>query len=148
MERILLAVDGSEHAQRAARVAGELSRGLGASIDIVNVVPERKLMAGDAMVDRGSLEHVYGSERELLRAAGQQLVEQAARIVRDAGGSVNDEAVLVGDAAHRIAQQAEASKVDCIVLGRRGLGDVGGLFMGSVSHKVANLTHITLITTG
>lgn len=148
MERILLAVDGSEHAQRAARVAGELSKGLGATVDVVNVVPERRMVPGDAMVDRGSLEHVYGTERDLLRQAGQRVVDQAARIVRDAGGSVNDEAVLVGDAAHRIAEQAEASNVDCIVLGRRGLGDIGGLFMGSVSHKVGNLTQTTLITTG
>ncbi len=148
MDRILLAVDGSEHAQRAARVAGELSKGLGASVDVINVVPERRMVPGDAMVARGSLEHVYVSEREILREAGQQVVGQAARIVRDEGGTVGDEAVLMGDAAHRIAEQAEASKVDCIVLGRRGLGDIGGLFMGSVSHKVANLTHTTLITTG
>ncbi|MEX1280399.1 MAG: universal stress protein [Acidimicrobiia bacterium] len=148
MERILLAVDGSDHAQRAARVAGELSSGLGASVDVINVVPERRMMPGDAMVERGSLEHVYVNEREILRGAGRQVVDQAARIVRDAGGTVGDAAVLVGDAAHRIAEQAKASNVDCIVLGRRGLGDVGGLFMGSVSHKVGNLTDTTLVTTG
>lgn len=148
MERILLAVDGSEHSQRAARVAGELSGGLGATVDIINVVPERRVVPGDAMVELGSLEHMYVSEREFLREAGRQVVEQAARIVRDAGGRVDDEAVLVGDAAQRIAEQAEASGVDCIVLGRRGLGDVRGLFLGSVSHKVGHLTHTTLITTG
>lgn len=40
MNRILLAVDGSDHSERAARVAGELSGGLGLPVDVVNVVSE------------------------------------------------------------------------------------------------------------
>lgn len=46
-----------------------------------------------------------------------------------------------------IVRYAESQDADCIVMGRRGLGDVGGLFMGSVSHKVGHLTERTLVTT-
>lgn len=72
---------------------------------------------------------------------------QAADHVRERGGAVGTTSVLVGPPAREIVDYAERVSANCIVMGRRGLGDVAGLLMGSVSHKVAYLSPMTLITT-
>lgn len=36
--------------------------------------------------------------------------------------------------------------IDCVVMGSRGLSELQGLFLGSVSHKVANHAPCTCIT--
>lgn len=71
----------------------------------------------------------------------------AANRVREAGGVVKRTDVLIGAAAQQIAHYAEDEDIDMIVMGRRGLGDLGGMLMGSVSHKVGHLTPRTLVTT-
>jgi nucleotide-binding universal stress UspA family protein len=63
------------------------------------------------------------------------------------GGSVGEEEVVVGEPTEEILEMARRVHVDAIVMGRRGLGDLGGLVFGSVSHKVGQLTERTLITT-
>ena len=51
-----------------------------------------------------------------------------------------------GDPARVIAEHAGLHKVDLIVMGRRGLGGLEGLLLGSVSHKVAQLAPCACLT--
>lgn len=51
-----------------------------------------------------------------------------------------------GDPAETIAALARERKVDAIVMGSRGLSDIKGLFLGSVSHKINHLAECTCIT--
>ena len=82
---------------------------------------------------------IYGSEHNV--------ADDAAARVRHAEGKVDGEEVVIGDPAREIVAAADRLDTDCIVMGRRGLGDVGGLRMGSVSHQVGHLTDKTLVTT-
>jgi len=147
MNKILLAVDGSEHSIRAARLAGDLSWSMDAQVDIIHVVAEAILLPQGALQEYAQLEHVNITRRQILESAGRQVVTEAAGLVRQAGGKVDNEMVVVGQPAHDIVLFAESQGSDCIVMGRRGLGDIRGLLMGSVSHKVGQLTDKTLITT-
>ena len=147
MDRILLAVDGSDHSERATAVAGELSKCTGAVVDVVHVIPDRARVTAGAAYAYAQIEDIYVTERELLVASGEQLLDRASRGVEAAGGVVKETTVLIGEAAHEIASLADRHDVDAIVMGRRGLGDVGGLLMGSVTHKVGHLTGKTLVTT-
>ena len=45
--------------------------------------------------------------------------------------------------AHAIVETAKFANVDMIFLGSRGLGDMRGLMMGSVSHKVMPLAPVS-----
>lgn len=147
MERILVAADGSEHSLRAADLAGRLSQCMQIPVVVVHVVPVGLLAAESPPAEYLRIEHMFMTQRDMLVAAGQTVVREAAARVRAAGGDVEAEDVLVGGLADEIVAAADARHCDCIVMGRRGLGNVGGLLMGSVSHKVGQLTGKTLITT-
>ena len=54
--------------------------------------------------------------------------------------------VEVGDPASVIVNMARTRNADLIVLGRRGLGTLTGLLLGSVSHKVIQLANRPCLT--
>ncbi len=147
MDRILLATDGSESAVRAAEFAARLSSSWQAPVDIVHVVPPRNLHPEVAIEAYGELEHAYITLRDLQMGAGKEIVEREAQRVREAGGDLGAIDVLVGAPAHEIADYAKDHGTTIVVMGRRGLGNLRGLVMGSVSHRVGQLTDRTLITT-
>lgn len=145
MKRILLAVDGSDHSLRAARMAGELSQHFDAAVDVLNVVPEARLAA--PITEYADLETVFITQSDLLKSAGSEIIGRASSEVVNAGGSVEKAEVQIGSPARTITEYADAWEADCIVMGRRGLGDIKGLLMGSVSHRVGQLSDKTLVTT-
>lgn len=150
MDRILLAVDSSEHSQRATDLAGRLSAAFDAPVVVVNVVSDTTPVApasGQAIHEYAKIENVVITQREMLQSHGMALVAQAGVRIETAGGTVESTEVSIGSPAKEIVRIAEDRDADCIVMGRRGLGDIGGIFMGSVSHKVGHLTARTLITT-
>jgi nucleotide-binding universal stress UspA family protein len=149
MKRILLAVDGSEHSMRAADLSGELSRALGATVDVVHVVSPDELKAPGLhayRIDYPDLENFYETRTSILESRGSTITLAAARRVEAAGGAVGEEEVLMGDVAPEITEAAKHHHSDCIVMGRRGLGSAKGLLQGSVSNKVGQLSDRTLIT--
>jgi len=147
MDRILLAIDGSEYSMRAAALSGELSERLGAIVDIINVVSDATMIRPTGVFgEYAQLENVVITQRDLLKSAGTEVVAQAAKVVGDSGGKVDEVNVVIGSPAHAIVKSAQSVNADCIVMGRRGLSDFKGLMMGSVSHRVGHLTDTTLIT--
>ena len=51
-----------------------------------------------------------------------------------------------GDPAHRIVEVAQREGADLIVMGLRDLGDLKGLLLGSVTHKVAQAATCACLT--
>lgn len=147
MSKIVLAVDGSENSMRASAMAAAMSRSLTEPVDVINVVSERHVVRPNGIEDYERIEHVLMTQQEILQAFGSEAVGKAAAAVAEAGGEVDRIEVLVGEPAAEIVEYAEGNKADYIVMGRRGLGNMTGLLMGSVSHKVGHLTDLTLVTT-
>ena len=54
--------------------------------------------------------------------------------------------ILTGDAAEQLLQYAREQAIELIVLGRRGVGQIRGLLMGSVSWKVNSLAECSVLT--
>ncbi len=146
MKRILLAVDGSDHSMRAAILAGELSSHFEAPVDVINVVPGNTPVVSGAVTEYAQLESTYINQRDLLKSVGAEVVAKASTLVKESGGEVGAREVMVGSPAHGIVDFAEGVGADSIVMGRRGLGEIKGLLMGSVSQHIGHLTDTTLIT--
>jgi len=147
MKRILLATDGSEHSARAAVTAGLLSSAVEMAVDVVNVVPDARLATAGPIHEYARAEQITITHRELLESLGAEFVNEAADVVRKAGGEVGSTKVLIGSPAREIVRYADENEADYLVMGRRGLGDAAALLIGSVSHEVGHLTERILITT-
>jgi nucleotide-binding universal stress UspA family protein len=83
---------------------------------------------------------------ELLLGIGERVLEIEKAVVE--GQGVKEIRVLLrdGDAAEQIVETAKKEVADFIVMGRRGLGAVQGILMGSVSAKVSHLAEATVVS--
>jgi nucleotide-binding universal stress UspA family protein len=75
-----------------------------------------------------------------------EIVNRAAERARNHGVGTVTTAIERGNPAARIVSHAQDNGVSMIVLGRRGLSDLQGLLMGSVSHTVLQLADCPCLT--
>lgn len=125
-KRILLAVDGSEHALRAAKVAADLARCMKAELRIVVVYAPIPSYLGEP-----NLQRAINSRLD----EAQAILQKAVEAVGDIPAEIHTE-LLEGDAAEAIIEVAKTRSSDLIVMGSRGLGRLAGLLLGSTSQKV------------
>lgn len=124
--RILYSTDGSEHAHKAMDYVRELAELHHAEVVVVHAYPSVWSALGTPDYER-----MFHRRRE----ASTQILEDAASALEEAGLKVSRE-LLEGPTAEAILNVARTRGVDLIVLGARGLSDLQGLMLGSVSHKV------------
>lgn len=132
-ERILLAVDGSEHSAKAIPVAGDLARRYGGEVIVLHVREHELGMGGDIDVE---------TPQEAV-----ELVDGVLRTLKDEDTNVRGEVVRVplGQTPRAILDAAKDEGVNLIVMGTRGLSDWGRLLMGSVAHKVVHLAEVPVL---
>jgi nucleotide-binding universal stress UspA family protein len=174
IKRVLVALDGSDHANKALDLACEMACRFGAELVAVHVISDKPLsdaerrMAEVEFQSEGAKDFILrpsiGAASDT-RLESQQLIEQAAetrgrlrwalgeRLTSDACARANKKAVQTvrtvtraGDPAKEILSVAKEENADIIVMGRRGLGDLAGLLLGSVSHKVTHLAECACLT--
>lgn len=133
--KVLLAVDGSDCALRAARTLAEWAKTCnGTCAHVLNaqpVVPYMDLL-GEARRDR-----VEAWVQEL----GRQTVQGACDVLAGAGVPFEVE-VLESDAAPAIARIALERHCDFILMGSRGMSAIAGFALGSVAAKVVHLAGV------
>jgi len=145
--RILVAVDGSEHASRAIDYAADLANKYGAELILLHVMVFR----GSARIppdlyDFARIEHIEATEASILRGVAEAIVQAAEERARNQAAKRVQTLICVGHAAEVIVERAKEEAANLIVMGRRGLGSASGLLMGSVSHKVAHLCQCPCMT--
>ncbi|MCZ2127684.1 MAG: universal stress protein [Anaerolineales bacterium] len=126
-ERILLAVDGSEHALHATRKAAEMARLVQAQDFCVVVAYDPiPLYLGEP-----NMQLVVANRRD----EAEEILNAASKEVGEIPCTIRTE-VLEGDPASAIIEAAKKHGSDIIVMGSRGLGRLAGLLLGSTSQKV------------
>ena len=86
------------------------------------------------------------TERDVLESIATQILRGAEVLAREHEAPEIETILEFGDPAATILSVANGQNADAIVMGSRGLGDLSGMLMGSVSHKVAHLCKCTCIT--
>lgn len=141
--RILVPIDGSAHAQHALRIACQLLDSNDATLHLLHV-PESLMYAATLVWGLGAVNaEASNAEREKL---GNELLEQAAKSAKEHGAQHVEKQLINGDPVRVILATAEECGADAIVMGSRGLSDLGGVVIGSVSHKVSHLAKCHVIT--
>lgn len=146
-KHILVPVDGSAHAQRAVGIAADLAQRYGADLTLIHVLTR----VGDYSVPQElkafeQIEHMRVTTHDLIESLGRKILVSAEERAREKGVADCKQLLESGDPARLIQHAVETQAVDLIVMGRRGLGDLGGLLLGSVSHKVAQAVDCCCLT--
>lgn len=144
-QNILCCVDGSKHALRAAEHACVLAQKFGSSLTLITVAKELK--PSEQVKRFIELEHLSGEPQYVLDEYTEDIMDKAKDVAEASGLKNVKTEIKTGNPARAIMEFAERRKVDTIVLGRRGMGDIEGVLLGSVSHKVASLAKCTVVTT-
>ena len=141
MNRILVATDGSEGADRAVDYAARRAKADGAELLIVNV------MGGYGLPDKVFLAFTNDQNvllNELLASQSAATLTTARDRAREAGVSTIVLESRTGEVAQSIIDIAHEKKADAIVVGKRGAGRVAGVLLGSVSQKLVSFSPLPL----
>ncbi len=141
-ERILVAVDGSEGSKKALRLASRLQQTCGGNLMVLTVFRHHSLLeASMSMVRPDDPESLDDS----MRNYAKEVAEDAKAIAAEAGAGNVRAFVKAGQPARTIVKFAEEHQADLVIVGSRGLGDMQGFLLGSVSHKVTSLASIPVM---
>lgn len=132
-KNITVAVDGSDHATKAVQIACDLAKHYGGKIHLVHT-PE--ITTTGIAVGSGAVE--IPPTDEAIAAAGRVVMAEAATTARDAGVEPANQIVRNGTPSAEAIAAAEETGSDLIVTGRRGVGGIQSLLMGSTSQKIAH----------
>lgn len=145
--RYLVAVDGSEHGSKALDLAINMAKSAEAELTVLHVVPFEPMP--DGLQQFAEMEGIPAAEMNARfhygKALGDRITQEAAERAHMAGLSHTNTEVVEGHPASEIVAVAKALGADMIFMGSRGLSDVGGLLMGSVSHKVMHMSDCTCV---
>src|SRR5919112_4887971 len=127
---ILLATDGSEEAQLAATTAADIAEKTTSELHVLTVGPDYPLY--ELPEHAAEFEDVLRENRRETK----EILEQQAKRIEEAGGSINETYLREGRAAEEIVELAEEIGAGLIVMGSRGHGRLRRALLGSVSDTV------------
>ena len=172
IKTILVPTDGSGHANKAVTLAADIAEKYGARLVLLHVMPRGPLP--EALRHMADIEHVGetgapdtagvtasiptaniptgtapaggDNEREILEFVGGKILSAGVDIAKQKGVADYETVLEDGNPVKRILEYLDKEKANLIVMGSRGVTDLNGLLMGSVSHKISHLAKCTCIT--
>jgi nucleotide-binding universal stress UspA family protein len=169
--KVLIATDGSPHAQKAVKIGSELAKGRYAEVHLVHVMLSAELdddlqrmirvehLDGLRIVDDPTIPPVAapgfpiafpitdpGASYRAIEAIGTDILKRAKYAVNAHGVDRVSTHLLDGNPVEEIMKVIEREHPDLVVCGARGLSSLSQLVLGSVSTKIAQRCSATCIT--
>ena len=139
--KILLATDGSEEANLAARTAIDVAEKTDSELHVVLV----GLSASYVGMGPMEIADIPAPRQEELNEEAQRLLDDQLKRIEAAGGSVTQAHLRVGRPDEEIVTLAEELGAGLIVVGSRGLGGIRRALMGSISDSVVRHAHCPVL---
>jgi nucleotide-binding universal stress UspA family protein len=139
--KVLVATDGSEDSQLAARTAVELAEKTSSELHVVYVLP---------WPDQG-MRDLWGfdvSARDAAEVKGRARLKELAEGIAASGGTVAGTHFEVGNPEIRILAVAEELGAGFVVMGKTGYGGVRRALMGSISDYVVRHAAVPVTVVG
>jgi nucleotide-binding universal stress UspA family protein len=132
-DRIVIAVDGSVEARRAARRGLRLAQVFDANITVLSVVERKALRLTET-----------SDVRAQLRERGEAALTEIEELASELGHPVTTK-LLEGKPAVRISEYADEQDADLIVVGRQGLTGLGRRLLGGVTEQVSHRSDVPVL---
>jgi nucleotide-binding universal stress UspA family protein len=133
-EKILVALDESDHAGPVLAAASEFATKFGAEVHVLHVL--ETAFVGKA----GSVDLESPSEKhKLVDDAVATLMAQGIKATGAVRASVH------GAVATQIKDEATLVGASAIVTGSHGLGEIRGLLVGSTTYKLLHIAHLPVL---
>jgi nucleotide-binding universal stress UspA family protein len=135
---ILVAVDGSSHADRALTEAIDMARASHARLTIITAVAEPRTGTMMALASGAAA------------GIGPALLREAERILRTAADRVPEDVSVTTILTEKPIRQAILKRIavghhDLVVMGSRGRGTVRSAVLGSVSHHILHHSPVPVL---
>ncbi|HUL41544.1 MAG TPA: universal stress protein [Burkholderiales bacterium] len=138
--KILLAVDGSPHSDKATKALIKHAALYNKAPEIFLLyvhLPVPNLPGMHRVISRNAIKRYYREESEEALANSGRLLNRAKIIHRAL--------MFVGPVAETIIEQAKARNCDLIYMGTRGMGGLKNMLLGSTAVKVLRLATIPVV---
>ncbi len=137
-ERILIATDGSETSDKAAKVGVEIARISGGRVTVVYVA------------DTGRLSHLPDdmmlvSIRDLLLREGETATTYVKELARKEGVP-SERMVVEGKPSDELLRVSKENDIDLMVMGSVGRSGLDRFLLGSVAEKVVQHAKVPVLT--
>lgn len=133
--KIIVGLDGSETSEKALRLACDLAQKYGSEMHLVHTPQPQTVAFAMGAVGGYHAATTMPSASEVKDAA-DKIINKGMAVTKECGQKVTDTHVGAGDPADNIVEYAEKCGADLIVTGRRGLGGLGALVLGSTTQRV------------
>jgi nucleotide-binding universal stress UspA family protein len=142
-KRILVGLDGSSHGLRAAETAARLAARFGAELHLLTVT--RAYEVSPEVQGYLEAENLLGEPTYVLDETTQATVDRAKAIAEQNKVRKVQTVVREGKPAGILVDYAKGHKMDLLVVGSRGAGELEAALLGSVSKKVSQLAGCSVL---
>jgi len=138
MQKLLVAVDGSDYTSKVIDMAKKISNNTNCKITLVTVLNTPDFLGPFAETSIEYMEKDISKEEELKQKAekhGENILKEVADIINNQNLVISKK-VLYGNPAHEICELAKINGFDLIIVGEKGKNKASKFLLGSIATKV------------